>query len=174
MAPDHDVERRIEMVLYRDMLVETGYPLADVEDRDLKPGHEHENECTYCVPGTWHPIADIVVYRVWTSTSVYTPDSPGKCSQGGTWQWRCREHEKRSWAPHSHQAPAELLPEFRGQCEERLPLQKTLCGKNEDTQLFDEGWYCSEHSRTYELRRRERVLLEGYLDPEASVGDSYH
>ncbi|WP_424448559.1 hypothetical protein [Microbacterium arborescens] len=53
------------MVLYQSMLVETPYRLVDVEDRDLKPGHELENQCTYC--GTqegdrWHAIGDITVY----------------------------------------------------------------------------------------------------------------
>lgn len=98
-------------MLYRDILVETPYPLTEVEDRGEYQGRPLQIQCTYC--GTqsldpWYPIDQITVYRVWTSISTYSPEVQEKYAQGGTWQWRCPKHPKRAWAPHSHEAPDEL------------------------------------------------------------------
>lgn len=156
------------MVRYREMLVETPYSLAEVETRVVKLGHELQNQCTYCgvLPGDpWYPINEITVYRVWTRTSVYTPESEVLHDQGGVWQWRCPDHPKRAWAPFSH-APGELLPPEKHPCEEALPLGKGKCRQADGTQKFVEGWFCPDHRLKHINAANERRLLGGE-DPEA-------
>nr|WP_314842131.1 hypothetical protein [uncultured Microbacterium sp.] len=84
---------------YQDMLVETPYPLAQVVDRRVRPGNEDRGHCTYCGVqdgDVWHPIHELTVYRIWTADSVYRPDAIPVHEQGGSWQWRCADHPKRS------------------------------------------------------------------------------
>jgi hypothetical protein len=157
------------MTRFNDMLVETGYRLIDVEDRVVKLGHPRENQCTYCGVqdgDRWHPVEDITVYRVWTADSLYRPDNTELFTTGGTWQWRCPAHPKRAWAPHSHEAPDELLPPEKHSCEEIIPLSRTRCGETDGTRRFVEGWYCGDHCHPYENNARARILL-GDEDPEA-------
>lgn len=160
------------MVLYKDMLVETPYRLTEVEDRVRKPDHEDLNQCTYCgvqEGDTWHPVAEITVYRVWTSDAVYRPEAPGVHEQGGAWQWRCSDHPKGSWAPHSHEAPPLLIPPERHPCEEIDGLSMRKCGVADGARRFEEGWFCPAHSRKYEVLAEQRRLL-GDEDPEAGIG----
>ncbi len=156
------------MVKYEDMLVETPYRLVDVEDRRLTPGHESEKQCTYCGVqdgDPWYPIAEVTVYRIWTTDSVYRPEAE-RFERGGQWQWRCEAHPKRSWAPRSHEAPAVLLPPEEHPCEEVDRLTKRKCAVKAGTRKLVEGWFCGDHSGPYELLARQRQLL-GEEDPEA-------
>jgi len=156
------------MVRYEDMLVETPYALANVEDRRVWPEHENENQCTYCGVkdgDPWYSVAEITVYRIWTADSLYRPEAE-RLEQGGQWQWRCGSHPKRVWAPHSHRAPTHLLPEEEHPCEEVDLLTKERCRRKAGTRKFVEGWFCGEHSGSYELLARQRRAL-GDEDPEA-------
>lgn len=158
------------MVRYRDMLVETPYKLTDVEDRRAKPGHENENQCTYCGVESdtdpWYPLEEITVYRIWARTSIYRPDAETALEQGGRWQWRCETHPKTAWAPYSHGAPPQLQPPAEHPCEELLPLSKAKCRRTDESSRFVEGWFCPDHRAKYINAAHERRLLGGE-DPEA-------
>jgi len=152
------------MVRYADMLIDTPYNLADVEDRDIKPGHPDENQCTYCLRNnveTWYPIAQITVIRTWTRASVHTSEKGG-VNSGGKFEWRCPNHpwdEKPSlWAEN---APPELQREWQHTCE--VPEMGKPCGEAAAGR-FDGLWRCERHARPIILRLRELSILNGEDD----------
>lgn len=148
---------------YRDMLVETPVPLADIEDRSLKPGHEDQNMCTYCgvQADMWRLIADITVIRIWTSASKWNPDNENEWEQGGKWNWYCRDHLasklRNGWAPNSHRAPPHLLPEITQPCVRVGPLKRKC--EEPAVDHFEQGWMCEHHAVAERNSRLANALL---------------
>lgn len=140
-----------------DMLVETPVPEAELR-RTPKPGHEGENQCTYClrvgVP-KWYPVEDVMVVRHWKTTS---QDVRG----GGHWTWYCPEHfDKRRgrWWRYSHLAPARLLPEEKHYCVRDVGLG-ARCGIRA-VEPFDGQWFCEPHAAAERVNRRAQELFAG-------------
>lgn len=137
------------------MLIETPIPEAELS-RTPKPGHEGENQCTYCLSNgieAWYPAEDVMVVRHWKSTS---KDVRG----GGHWTWYCPDHfDKRRdrWWRYSHLAPARLMPEVKHDCVRDVGLGAT-CGEVA-VEPFDGVWFCEKHAAVERVNRRAADLF---------------
>lgn len=74
------------MILFKDMLIDTPYPILDIEDRgdDKDP---LTSECTCCRREEWgrnHSTQDIVVVRRWRERSIWAPTSTGPTTAAGS------------------------------------------------------------------------------------------
>ncbi|MDL9978613.1 hypothetical protein [Microbacterium candidum] len=144
-----------------DMLVETPVCEADIDDRNHHPGHDSQNQCSYCGIGEnrpWYDIHDVTLIRHWTTSS---QDVPG----GGHWTWYCPEHlDKRNgnWWRSSHLAPERLKPEVRHFCGQRVEFGENCGGVA--IEPFDGLWMCERHAAAERVNRRIRDLL-GTNDP---------
>lgn len=140
-----------------DMLVETPVCEADLEDRSRKPGHDGENQCSYCgvgPNGPWYDVHDIMVVRHWTTDSV---DEPG----GGHWRWYCPDHFRRRtrWWRTSHLAPPRLLPKITHPCAQIVEFGER-CGVVA-VEPFDGAWFCEKHAAVQRTEMRINQLLHG-------------
>ncbi|OJU42398.1 MAG: hypothetical protein BGN97_07750 [Microbacterium sp. 69-10] len=154
------------MVLFKDMMIDTAYPLTVIEDR----GDDRDpltSECTYCRRadgwGVRHPIADVTVVRRWTVRSYWDPKS-NQLGGGGRYEWRCTEHPYNGdSSTHAADAPQHLIPERRERCEE-ITL-KTLCTKM-TSERYEGRWLCSEHAASVverlRIEERLRAITEGW------------
>lgn len=156
------------MVLFQDMLIDTPYPLLEIEDRGVYKD-PLTSECTYCRREKWgrkHCTRDIVVIRRWHERSVWSPELEGT-DNGGWFEWRCPEHSYRSQSsPYAANAPAHLQPAQSERCEKitlgsRCPVRTG--------ERFDDQWLCSEHSASVVARlrveERMRELEDGIIGP---------
>jgi hypothetical protein len=146
---------------YEDMLIDTPYTLAEIENRDLKPGHPHENQCTFCLKldnTAWYAVEDIEVVRIWKINSVYTPEKGG-ANSGGWYSWRCPSHNYDGKPSlYAENAPEHLRPKHTDRCQ-ALVLGRA-CGESAVGQ-YDGKWLCEDHARPIVLRLRAEELLRG-------------
>lgn len=136
---------------YHDMLIDTEYPLTDIETRTRHVGHEDENQCTYCLSNgdeTWYPIAEIFVVRAWHRSSVYRPELT-ETEVGGHWEWRCRNHPRRNSSPWASLAPAHLRPPVHHRCEGKDLGRR--CPDEAEGRYADQ-WLCLDHARPHVAR----------------------
>jgi len=149
---------------YEDMLIDTAYNLAEIENRDIKPGHPLENQCTYCLKQknpAWYPVADIQVVRIWKINSVYTPEKGGADS-GGWYSWRCPRHSfDGKPSLYAENAPQHLRPKYTHRC--KTPVLGRPCGQVA-VGFLNERWLCDEHARPIILSLRAEELLRAEDD----------
>jgi hypothetical protein len=147
-------------MLLADMLIETPVRESDILDRPSKPGHEGENQCSYCGVGVddpWYDSRDIMVIRHWTSRDV---------GDGGHWTWYCPRHfdnRDGNWWRSSHEAPEHLKPPVTHRCQAQGDFRSERCG-HEAVEPFDGVWMCERHAASERLRLRVVSVLRD-VDP---------
>lgn len=157
------------MVLFRDMLIDTPYPLLGIEDRRIWSEPE-TSQCSYCrAQGNFTPYdsRDVVVVRRWKRRSVWQPELDGP-DTGGRYEWRCQRHPfDYSSSPYAGNAPDHLRPPANERCE-----NVTLSARcsNRTGEQYEGRWLCAEHStEVVERLRVEERLRE--IDEQLS-GDA--
>lgn len=131
------------MIRFNDMLIDTPYPLADIEDR--RRG-QVASACTYCGKQAGDPVydvRDIVVVRRWKRRSVFVPDA-GPADGGGRFEWRCPNHPfDFSSSPYAEDAPAHLRPPETHRCDE-VTLGRRCSDRT--GRRYEGRWLCGEHA----------------------------
>lgn len=153
------------MVRFNELLIDTPYALADIEDRRAS---EDTSMCTYCGVRTGDPtydVRDVVVVRRWKRNSAFLPDA-APAGGGGRFEWRCPNHPfEYSSSPHAENAPLHLRPSKTMRCEE-MTLGRRC--ESRTGQRYDRRWLCEEHAegivRRLQVEERLRELDESIDD----------
>lgn len=157
------------MVRFKEMLIDTPYPLLEIEDRGYKEDPS-TTECTYCRrldDGIRYDSRDVVVIRRWRERSIWAPEEDGIAS-GGWFEWRCPNHPFH-WesSPYAQDAPKHLQPERNERCEQRELGDRCTVRTSE---RYEGRWLCAEHSRGVVVRLRTEERLRA-MDEEIGGGD---
>lgn len=151
------------MVRFKEMLIDTPYPVLDIEDRGPKKDPS-TSECTYCrQQGLYvrYDARDIVVVRRWKRRSVWIPDMEGP-GAGGRFEWRCPDHPfDYSSSPYASEAPEHLRPTPNERCQE--VTLGSRC-RNRTAERYEGRWLCVEHSKGIVERLRVEERLQELND----------
>lgn len=153
MAAHQAADWRALMIRFKEMLIDTPYPLLEIEDRGDKKD-PLTSECTYCRRSEWgnrHDSRDVVVVRRWRERSVWLPELEGPDS-GGWFEWRCPNHPFH-WnsSPYAENAPDHLRPKQRERCADVSLSRRCSVMTGE---RYDNRWLCSEHAKSIIARLR--------------------